>query len=95
MKTLLVSAMRLLITIAISNSTNRGVISGMHGDSAAITESSPDHPVGPKGTYRSGQTWIEPAVANSSAKNTGATEPARVLFVPNTSETSSPELQVR
>lgn len=70
MRTRLVSALRLLITIVISNSTNRGVISGMQGESAAISELSPDHPVGPKGTYRSGQTWIEPAVTNnSSAKN--------------------------
>jgi hypothetical protein len=96
MRTLLVSAMRLLITVVISNSTNRGFISGMHGDSAAISELSPDHPVGPKGTYRSGQTWIEPAVANnSSTKNTGAIEPARALFVPNTNETSSPEPEDR
>jgi hypothetical protein len=96
MRTLLVSAMRLLITIAISNSTHRGIISGMHGDSVAISELSPDPHVGPNGAYRFGQTSIGPAVANnSSAKNSGAIEPARALVVPITNETSSLEPEDR
>jgi hypothetical protein len=95
-RTLLGSAMRLLITIAISNASNRGIIFGMHGDLAAISELSPDHPVGPNGTYRSAQSWIEPAVANnSSAKNIDAIEAARAPVVLITNETSSQEPEDR
>jgi quercetin dioxygenase-like cupin family protein len=44
------------------------------------------------GTYRSGQTWVEPAVANDvTAKNASAVEPARALVVLITNETSSRE----
>jgi hypothetical protein len=41
------------------------------------------------GTYRSGQTWVEPAVANGiTTKNASAVEPARALVVLITNETS-------
>ena len=41
------------------------------------------------GTYRSGQTWVEPAVANEiTTKNASAVEPARALVVLITNETS-------
>jgi quercetin dioxygenase-like cupin family protein len=41
------------------------------------------------GTYRSGQTWVEPAVANDiTTKNASAVEPARALVVLITNETS-------
>lgn len=44
------------------------------------------------GTYRSGQTWDEPAVANNiTAKNASAVEPARALVVLITNETRSLE----
>jgi quercetin dioxygenase-like cupin family protein len=44
------------------------------------------------GTYRSGQTWIEPAFANDiTTKNASAVEPARALVVLITNETSSLE----
>jgi quercetin dioxygenase-like cupin family protein len=42
------------------------------------------------GTYRSGQTWVEPAVANQiTTKNASAVEPARALVVLITNETTS------
>lgn len=42
------------------------------------------------GTYRSGQTWVEPAVVNDIiTKNASAVEPALALVVLMTSETSS------
>jgi quercetin dioxygenase-like cupin family protein len=42
------------------------------------------------GTYRAGQTWIEPAVANDiTTKNASAAEPARALVVVVTNETGS------
>ena len=42
------------------------------------------------GTYRSGQTWVEPAVANDiTTKNASAVEPARALVVLMTNETVS------
>jgi len=45
---------------------------------------------GTMGTYRSGQTWVEPAVANDiTTKNASAVEPARALVVLMTNETSS------
>jgi hypothetical protein len=41
------------------------------------------------GTYRSGQTWVEPAVANDiTTKNASAVEPARALVVLITNELS-------
>ena len=41
------------------------------------------------GTYRSGQTWAEPAVANDiTTKNASAVEPARALVVLTTNETN-------
>jgi quercetin dioxygenase-like cupin family protein len=41
------------------------------------------------GTYRSGQTWVEPAVANDiTTKNASAVEPARALVVLTTNETN-------
>jgi quercetin dioxygenase-like cupin family protein len=41
------------------------------------------------GTYRSGQTWVEPAFANQiTAKNASAVEPARALVVLITNELS-------
>jgi quercetin dioxygenase-like cupin family protein len=44
------------------------------------------------GTYRSGQTWVEPTVANNIVtKNASAIEPARALVVVITNETGSPE----
>jgi quercetin dioxygenase-like cupin family protein len=44
------------------------------------------------GTYRSGQTWVEPAFANDiTTKNASAVEPARALVVLITKETSSLE----
>jgi len=44
------------------------------------------------GTYRSGQTWVEPAVANEiTTKNASAVEPARALVVLITTETTSLE----
>ena len=44
------------------------------------------------GTYRSGQTWVEPAVASGiTTKNASAVEPARALVVLITNETSSLE----
>jgi hypothetical protein len=44
------------------------------------------------GTYRSGQTWVEPAVASDiTTKNASAVEPARALVVLITNETSSLE----
>lgn len=40
------------------------------------------------GTYRSGQTWVEPAIANDIiTKNASAIEPARALVVMITNET--------
>jgi quercetin dioxygenase-like cupin family protein len=155
MRTLLVSALSLLVTIGVSSAADPDIISGMHdGDLAAIiSELPPDHPVGTKatvtlvslkralhpdepflstfivdylpggaavlhrsptagyvlvhvlsgtiraqaweagmGTYRSGQTWVEPAVASDiTAKNASAVEPARTLVVLITNETSSLE----
>jgi hypothetical protein len=42
------------------------------------------------GTYRFGQTWVEPAVANEiTPKNASAVEPARALVVLITNETTS------
>ncbi len=42
------------------------------------------------GTYRAGQTWIEPAVANDiTTKNASAAEPARALVVVIANETGS------
>jgi quercetin dioxygenase-like cupin family protein len=42
------------------------------------------------GTYRAGQTWIEPAVANDiTTRNASAAEPARALVVVITNETGS------
>lgn len=42
------------------------------------------------GTYRSGQTWVEPAVATDIiTKNASAVEPARALVVLMTNETSA------
>jgi quercetin dioxygenase-like cupin family protein len=44
------------------------------------------------GTYRSGQTWVEPAVANDiTTKNASAVEPARALVILMTNETRSVE----
>jgi hypothetical protein len=44
------------------------------------------------GTYRSGQTWVEPAVANNIiTKNASAVEPARALVVVITNEAGSLE----
>ena len=44
------------------------------------------------GTYRSGQTWVEPAVASDiTTKNVSAVESARALVVLITNETSSLE----
>ena len=44
------------------------------------------------GAYRSGQTWVEPAVASDiTTKNASAVEPARALVVLITNETSSLE----
>jgi quercetin dioxygenase-like cupin family protein len=44
------------------------------------------------GTYRSGQTWVEPAVASDiTTKNASAVEPARALVALITNETSSLE----
>jgi hypothetical protein len=44
------------------------------------------------GTYRSGQTWVEPAVASDiTTKNASAVEPARALVVLITNEISSLE----
>jgi hypothetical protein len=44
------------------------------------------------GTYHSGQTWVEPAVASDiTTKNASAVEPARALVVLITNETSSLE----
>jgi quercetin dioxygenase-like cupin family protein len=147
MRTLLVSALSLLVTIGVSSAADPDIISGMHdGDLAAIiSELPPDHPVGTKatvtlvslkralhldepflstfivdylaggaavlhrsptagyvlvhvlsgtiraqaweagmGTYRSGQTWVEPAVASDITAN-------RTLVVLITNETSSLE----
>jgi quercetin dioxygenase-like cupin family protein len=155
MRTLLVSAVSLLVTTGISSAADPDIISGMHGEDLAtiISELPPDHPVGTKatvtlvslkralhrdetflstfmvdflpggsavlhrsptagyvlvhvpsgtiraqaweaglGTYRSGQTWVEPAVANDvTAKNASAVEPARALIVLITNETSARE----
>ncbi len=42
------------------------------------------------GTYRSGQTWVEPAVANDIiTRNASAVEPARALVILMTNETRS------
>src|SRR5260370_6881571 len=51
-RTLLVSALSLLVTIRVSSAANPGIISGMRdGDSAAIiSELPPNHPVGTKAT---------------------------------------------
>ncbi len=51
-RTLLVSALSLLVTIGVSSAANPGIISGMRdGDSAAIISAlPPDHPVGTKAT---------------------------------------------
>jgi quercetin dioxygenase-like cupin family protein len=44
------------------------------------------------GTYRTGQTWAEPTIANNiMTKNASAVEPARALVVLITNETSSLE----
>jgi hypothetical protein len=43
------------------------------------------------GTYRSGQTWVELAVASDITTKTSAVEPARALVVLITNETSSLE----
>jgi quercetin dioxygenase-like cupin family protein len=44
------------------------------------------------GTYRSGQTWVEPAFANViTTKNASSVEPARTLVVLIPMETGSPE----
>jgi quercetin dioxygenase-like cupin family protein len=154
-RTLLFSAVSLLVTTGVSSASDPNIISGMHGGdlAAIISELPPDHPVGTKatvalvsfkralhldepffstfvvdylpggsavlhrsptagyvlvhvlsgkiraqawqagmGTYRSGQTWVEPAVANDiTTKNASAVEPARALVVLITSETSSLE----
>jgi quercetin dioxygenase-like cupin family protein len=155
MRTLLVSAVSLLVTTGVSSAADPDIMSGMHGgDLAIISELPPDHPVGTKatvtlislkralhpapepilstfiidylpggsavlhrspsagyvlvhvlsgtiraqaweagmGTYRSGQTWVEPAVASDiTTKNASAVEPARALVVLITNETSSLE----
>jgi quercetin dioxygenase-like cupin family protein len=45
------------------------------------------------GTYRAGETWIEPAFAeNVTTKNASALEPARALVVLITNDAASPEL---
>ncbi len=154
-RTLLFSAVSLLVTTGVSSASDPNIISGMHGGDLAtiISELPPDHPVGTKatvalvsfkralhldepffstfvvdylpggsavlhrsptagyvpvhvlsgkiraqaweagmGTYRSGQTWVEPAVANDiTTKNASAVEPARALVVLITNETSSLE----
>src|SRR5258706_3083591 len=140
-RTLLVSALSLLVTIGVPSAATLGIISGMRdGDSAAIISAlPPDHPVGTKatvtlvslkralhphepilstfivdylpggsavlhrsssagyvlvhvlsgtiraqaweagmGTDRSRQTWIEPAVANTSLPKTPALSNRRV-----------------
>jgi hypothetical protein len=44
------------------------------------------------GTYRSGQTWVEPAVVNDIiTKNASAVEPERALVVLITNDTTSLE----
>lgn len=44
------------------------------------------------GTYRSGQTWVEPAFANNiTSENASMVEPARALVVLITNDTGSPE----
>ena len=44
------------------------------------------------GTYRSGQTWVEPAFANNIAsENASMVEPARALVVLITNDTGFPE----
>jgi quercetin dioxygenase-like cupin family protein len=155
MRTLLVSAVSLLVTIGISSAANPGIIPGRHDRNsvAIISERPSDYPVGTKatvtpisfkravhpdepflstfivdyfpggsavlhrspsagyvlvhvlsgairaqaweagmGTYRSGQTWVEPAVANDiTTQNASAVEPARALVVLITNETSSLE----
>jgi hypothetical protein len=155
MRTLLVSAVSLLVTIGVSSAAAPDIISGMHdGDLAAIiSKLPPDHPMGTKatvtlislkralhpddsffstfivnylpggsaalhrsptkgyvlvhvlsgaiqaqaweagmGTYRSGQTWVESAIANDiTTKNASAVESARALVVLITNETSSLE----
>jgi quercetin dioxygenase-like cupin family protein len=152
-RTLLFSAVSLLVTTGVSSASDPNIISGMHGGDSAtiISELPPDHPVGTKatvalvsfkralhldepflstfivdylpggsavlhrsptagyvlvhvlsgtiraqaweagmGTYRSGQTWVEPAVGNDiTTKNASAVEPARALVVLMTNETSS------
>ncbi len=46
------------------------------------------------GTHRSGQTWVEPTVADDiTIKNVSTVEPARALVVLITNETSSLEPQ--
>jgi hypothetical protein len=44
------------------------------------------------GTYHAGETWIEPAFADVTAKNASALEPARALVVQITNDAVSPEL---
>jgi quercetin dioxygenase-like cupin family protein len=152
-RTLLFSAVSLLVATRVSSASDPSIISGMHGSDLAtiVSELPPDHPVGTNatvalvsfkralhldepflstfivdylpggsavlhrsptagyvlvhvlsgeiraqaweagmGTYRSGQTWVEPAVANDiTTKNASAVEPARALVVLMTNETSS------
>jgi quercetin dioxygenase-like cupin family protein len=46
------------------------------------------------GTYRAGETWIEPAFADDvTTKNASALEPARALVVLITNDAPSPELE--
>lgn len=154
-RTLLFSAVSLLVATRVSSASDPNIISGMHGGDLAtiISELPPDHPVGTKatvafvsfkralhldepflstfivdylpggsavphrspttgyvlvhvlsgtiraqaweagmGTYRSGQIWVEPAVANDiTTKNASAVEPARALVVLMTNEASSLE----
>jgi quercetin dioxygenase-like cupin family protein len=154
-RTLLVSAVSLLVTTGVSSAADPDIISGKHDGvlAAVISELPPDHPIGTKatvtlvsfkralrldepflstfivdylpggstvlhrspaagyvlvhvlsgtiraqawetgiGTYRSGQTWVEPAVANDiTAKNASAVEPARALVVLITNEMKSLE----
>jgi hypothetical protein len=51
MRTLLVSAVSLLVTTGVSSAADPDIMSGMHGgDLAIISELPPNHPVGTKAT---------------------------------------------
>ena len=155
MRSLLLTAVSLLLTTGVSSAADPDIIAGVHDGhlAAIISELSPDHPVGIEatvtlvslkrmfhlddpflstfivdylpggsavlhrsptagyvvvhvlsgtiqaqawdagmGTYRSGQTWVEPAVANNIiTKNASAVEPARALVVVITHEAGSLE----